>query len=503
MEDAMARIRTLGDALITESSDIAFEGASSFDVGINIDPVIAPTDDMDSSSLDFGISGDPVIAPTGGSKYAFDFDFEATGYNKIIGTDKDDTGLFGTSDKDFIVGLPGNDCLYGNAGDDLLIGGEGADVMVGGTGNDFYEVDGGDVVFEWGGEGHDTIYVVRYADNSFYQLPSGVEDLVLMQMPISRPINEREESWPGVHDVFGGVGNELDNSITGNYEANILSGEAGNDKLYGLWGNDDLSGGDGNDRLEGEGGMDILQGGSGNDIMLGGEEADDMQGGLGNDVLDGGTGDDVMDGGIGNDTYYVDSYNDRIFDFVGTDHVYSSLNYELPIGIESLALLPGSAIYGYGNELDNTITGNELDNFLGGFAGQDTLSGGNGRDVLVGGTGQDVLWGEMGADTFHFATMEECGLYRSSADQIADFAAGYGSSYGEKIDLSLIDADATAAGNQTFAFIGTNAEYTGVAGQLRFTSDGYVEGDVNGDAVSDFFIQVSNVTSMQDYMFVL
>ncbi|HEY9348644.1 MAG TPA: type I secretion C-terminal target domain-containing protein, partial [Inquilinus sp.] len=75
------------------------------------------------------------------------------------------------------------------------------------------------------------------------------------------------------------------------------------------------------------------------------------------------------------------------------------------------------------------------------------------------------------------------------ADVIRDFSYAQG----DRIDLSAIDASTGAAGNQAFTFIGT-AAYTGVAGQLRFHSDGIITtiaGDVNGDGVSDFHIQLT------------
>ena len=69
----------------------------------------------------------------------------------------------------------------------------------------------------------------------------------------------------------------------------------------------------------------------------------------------------------------------------------------------------------------------------------------------------------------------------------------------------MIDANAGAVGNQAFSFIGT-AAYTGVAGQLRFLSDGVVTvigGDVDGDGVSDFNIRLTGAISLVAGDFVL
>ncbi len=65
----------------------------------------------------------------------------------------------------------------------------------------------------------------------------------------------------------------------------------------------------------------------------------------------------------------------------------------------------------------------------------------------------------------------------------------------DRIDLSRIDANSLAAGDQAFSWIGSNAfAGTGAtsAGELRaFESGGYrwVEGDTNGDGSADFAIR--------------
>jgi hypothetical protein len=56
------------------------------------------------------------------------------------------------------------------------------------------------------------------------------------------------------------------------------------------------------------------------------------------------------------------------------------------------------------------------------------------------------------------------------------------------IQLSSIDADVNTAGDQAFVFIGNNNPFYGV-GQVR-CNGGFVEGDIDGDAIADFRIQV-------------
>ena len=125
---------------------------------------------------------------------------------------------------------------------------------------------------------------------------------------------------------------------------------------------------------------------------------------------------------------------------------------------------------------------------LNGAAGNDTLNGGSGDDVLIGGAGLDTLVGGAGADIFRFFAISES--KGKSADVIADFSAADL----DKIDLSFIDANSKVAGDQSFLFIDT-ASFTGTAGELSF-ADGYLHADTNGDRVSDFDVQLTNVAGL-------
>ena len=63
-------------------------------------------------------------------------------------------------------------------------------------------------------------------------------------------------------------------------------------------------------------------------------------------------------------------------------------------------------------------------------------------------------------------------------------------SQGDVIDLSGIDANTKAGGNQSFSFIGSKG-FSGDAGDLRYRN-GEVSGDVNGDKKADFYIDIAN-----------
>jgi Ca2+-binding RTX toxin-like protein len=115
--------------------------------------------------------------------------------------------------------LTGNDAsniLYGLGGADRLDGGLGADQMYGGTDNDTYVVESaGDQVFEFAGQGTDTVL-----SGISYILGAHIERLTL----------EGSQS-------LNGTGNSLANILTGNEGANRLDGGTGNDTLSGGGGN--------------------------------------------------------------------------------------------------------------------------------------------------------------------------------------------------------------------------------------------------------------------------
>lgn len=113
--------------------------------------------------------------------------------------------------------------------------------------------------------------------------------------------------------------------------------------------------------------------------------------------------------------------------------------------------------------------------------GKDHLVGGVGKDTLAGGGSADSLKGGSGADTFFFATSAEAGI-GATHDTIQDFR------HLDTIHLSEIDANVRAAGDQSFHFVWARA-FSGTAGELRF-ADGTLSGDVTGDGVADFSIDV-------------
>ncbi|BAY24532.1 peptidase-like protein [Calothrix sp. NIES-2100] len=274
--------------------------------------------------------------------------------NIINGTDANNI-IAGTSARDIISGFGGDDSIDGKAGNDVIYAGDGNDTLIGGTGNDSL----------YGGVGNDKYTVDSLGDVIIENINSGI-DTVSASISYTLADNVENLTLTGT-SAINGIGNNLNNILTGNAGNNILTGNAGNDSL---------------------------NGGAGDDILNG----DD-----GDDSLIGGTGNDTLYGGVGNDSYTVDSIGDAIAENVnsGIDTVSASISYTLTDNVENLTLTGTLATEGIGNNLNNNITGNAANNILTGNAGNDILTGNAGDDILNGGDGDDQLKAGVGNDILY------------------------------------------------------------------------------------------------------
>ncbi|WP_320055887.1 hypothetical protein [Desulfuromonas thiophila] len=325
------------------------------------------------------------------------------------------------------VGNALDNSLTGNDLDNSLDGGSGDDVLSGGDGDDTYFTDAsGDQIIEDGYAGDDT--EIRSYESTT-DLADNVENLTL------------------ANGILTGIGNALDNVLTGNDEDNTLSGGEGNDYLDGGAGSDVLEGGAGNDiyvindgdtiteyadkgtdTVETAG--DIILGANLENVVLTGDAVVNATGNelnnllIGNsaaNILDGGSGGDELIGGDGDDIYYTDSESDVITESAdqGTDteiRSHESL-YLLSANVENL-ILTGAVYRGNGNELDNVINGNDSDNNLWGREGHDTLCGNGGDDQLIGADGNDVLYGGTGSDLMSGGAGDDTLVGGDGADQL-------------------------------------------------------------------------------------
>jgi len=189
-----------------------------------------------------------------------------------------------------------------------------------------------------------------------------------------------------------------------------------------------------------------------------------------------------MRGGLGNDTYVVDNSGDTVTEAVsaGTDTVKSSVTHTLGANVENLTLTGSGAINGTGNGLNNVLTGNGAAN------------------VLNGGRGKDSLTGSTGVDRFIYTSILDSRVGSTVRDVITDFNRG---STGEKINLFAIDAYTKTAGNQAFAYIGSNT-FTGKKGEVRFSS-GILQMNTGTDKIADMEIALTGVTSFSKDFLIL
>ena len=141
----------------------------------------------------------------------------------------------------------------------------------------------------------------------------------------------------------------------------------------------------------------------------------------------------------------------------------------------------------------NVIDGGDGNDTINASGGNDVINGGDGNDTLVGSLGADQITGGAGADVFRLALADST-VAAAGRDAILDFSR----LEGDKIGLGPIDANTTAAGDQAFRVV---ASFSGSAGQLVFAADTaracvVVSGDVNGDGIADFALDVFNVASL-------
>jgi len=133
-------------------------------------------------------------------------------------TGEADIDATGNALDNFLGGNDGANHLYGGAGNDTLDGGFGAaDTLEGGAGDDHYDIRSvGDRVIEGKEGGYDIVFAsVDFALTGQY-----IEELVLTD------------------EAVRGVGNGLNNGITGTSLDNILDGWSGMDTLFGGGGAD-------------------------------------------------------------------------------------------------------------------------------------------------------------------------------------------------------------------------------------------------------------------------
>jgi hypothetical protein len=213
-------------------------------------------DTIDYSQADRGVSLTPEDKLANDGRPG-DLENVKPDFDVIIGSQFNDSPLFGTDLPETIIGLGGNDFIAGGHGDDLFPthSADGADDYHGGPGRDMIDYFGR------------TQPVVVSLDNLADDGEKGEGDFVRTNVE------------------------------------NIRGGQAG----------DVLDSGGAHSRLDGSGGSDFLFGGSGPDTLIGGPGIDNLNAGDGNDAVDSRDGQlDTIDCSLGTDSLVRDGQERRI-----------------------------------------------------------------------------------------------------------------------------------------------------------------------------------------------
>jgi Ca2+-binding RTX toxin-like protein len=452
--------------------------------------------------LDGGAGADILVGGTGDDIYYVDNAGDTVTEDASAGTDEVRTGLItyslavrpnvenltATSDvnHDFRGNASAN-VIVGAGGDDFIrLQDGGNDTGIGGSGNDVFlfgsTMDGLDAVD--GGAGTDQIALQGGAAFTFGSGVVGVESIGLLS---------------GSDTRFGGPGGLLHSYVIGTVDSNVAAGAlltvdgakllAGEDLTFNGYAETD-----GSFFIYGGRGVDSLYGGAKNDVFLFGSD-----GHFGaSDVVNGGVdgidqlalrGNYSLTFGanqlIGIESLGILSAHDTRYGPLGTNYNYNLTTHDGNVAAGVQMVVDGAKLRGTETLVFNGAAETDGSFHIFGGINGDTLAGGQNGDVLQGKAGADMLTGNGGADIFRYAAAADSTT--GAIDRILDFAAG-----SDKVDLSRIDADSNAAGNQAFTWIGSDT-FDGVAGQLRAYQDGnswFVQGDTNGDSQADLVIEL-------------
>lgn len=264
-------------------------------------------------------------------------------------------------------------------------------VLDGGDGNDFLQGTIADDILNGGNDNDTASFVNAFSGGSM----TGVTVDLNVQGVAQNTVAAGLDTLTGIENL---VGSALNDTLTGDGNANVIEGGLGNDVLVGGGGVDTASfaaaasgvtvslaaqgaaqtTGAGSDTLSG---FENLEGSAFSDSLAGDANANTLSGGAGDDTLNPGANAvgvmDVLDGGVGSDTA----------SFVGLGGVTAILNGATD-GTVLIGGIPAATL-------------RSIENLLGGD-GNDTLVGDGNNNVIEGGLGNDVLVGGEGVDTLSF-----------------------------------------------------------------------------------------------------
>jgi hypothetical protein len=404
--------------------------------------------------------------------------------------------------------------ITGVAGPGDWLVGDGTDNVITGTGSiDVIDLRGGGEDRAESGAGNDgflmgaTLSAGDYLDGG-----AGTNDQLILQGDYSAPTTlgadvlrniEVLSILSGTDTLFGGTGTDLFSYNLKTADANVAAGARLTVDFTNLVAGENVTF-DGSAETNG---AFTIGGGKGEDHLTGGSGADlflfrDQERYGANDMVDGGAGNDelALRGNYSGASAIAFKANTMVNIEVisilsGNSNwwgpIIGDLGYDLTMHDNNVAagkrLVVDAGQLSAGEVLKFNGAA-ELDGFfiVAGGAAADTITGGAGNDTLIGGLGADDLKGGLGNDSFRYRSVAESTV--ASADEILDFRSG------DRIDLTLVDANSIAANDQAFTYIGSGA-FTNVAGQLRAVETSAnqwtVSADVDGDGHADFQILVS------------
>jgi serralysin len=357
----------------------------------------------------------------------------------------------------------------------------------------------------WDGGGIDTYDLSNYADAVTIDLRPGewtttskvqlanLGDGVFARGNVANALLVNGDVRSLIENARGGTGNDV---LIGNQGANLLDGGRGADQLTGGAGADTFLFRTGD---SGPGARDFIS-----DFVSGQDKISfEGFGGLsfvGNAAFSG-EANELRYWNEGASTFVgIDANGDRNADFLielsGT-LALSSTDFRNLGASAPAAAAPADRFTGTSG--NDTIDGGVGNQTLRGLLGDDALNGGSGNDILIGGGGKDRLTGGSGADIFVFEAASDSPA-TTGRDRIQDFQRGM-----DKIDLTAIDANSVAGGDQGFIWIGTSG-FSGRAGelhQIRLNGLTVIEGDLNGDRIADFQIEFATTMSLSSSDFLL
>ena len=406
------------------------------------------------------------------------------GFNFILPDGQ--TTLNGYNGADTLTGNNQNNTLNGDSGNDTLIGGKGNDKLYGDSGNDTYV---------WNlGDGFD--YIRDSSGNNIIEFGEGItlEDLTFERSNEEDStngydlyifVNGDKNQGVQIYNFFGSSSYRnftlkfadgsttpltTDISLSQLPEVNLtLNGTVDDDILIGSTGHDIINAGDG---------YNDITGGQGNDTITGGYDRDTYYYNLGDgfDTITDPNGKDqiIFGEGIskddltlrrnGNDLWLI--INDDLTQGMKLVNFFASDDNK----IETLKFSDNSSINLATAGLtldqwdtDDNITGTSYDDIIYGNDGKDTLSGGSGKDILIGGHGNDTLYGGAGNDTYRWNSGD-------GFDTIEDNSGQNSVEFGDGIDFD--DLTFTKIGENLYITINDNPT-EGLNLSKFFNSDGY------------------------------